>query len=150
MDKKEIREKLKNSLDAVHIRSMVLVTLLIFAIYVTIYSLARGYWTVFLVVGLLVMLPFWVWYGWRYYQIFREPGSYVLCRTTLSQPHANWIRGSFRFTVVLETPESGRFVTSTEPIFQSHGLIGPLLEDYVNQQVTIAYNEDTAQVVVIG
>lgn len=41
-------------------------------------------------------------------------------------------------------------MTDTHSIFYARGLVGLLLEDYVNRTVTIAYNEETGMVVVIG
>lgn len=150
MDIREIREKLKCSLEVAHIRSQVILSTFLTIAYILIFTIAWGGWTVALVVGLLVIVPFWCWFGWRSRCIFREPGEYVFCKAKLSQPHSGKLRGSFYFTVVLETQEQGRFAANTAAIFQGGGWMGPLLEDYVNREVTIAYNLSTEQVVVIG
>lgn len=94
----------------------------------------------------LPFLGFWLVRGWR---IFQSPGEYILCTAKLSQPHAGYPRGTMYFTVVLETEEEGTFVTNTHAIFQTHGSVGPLLEDYINKTVTIGYNQETGMVVVI-
>ncbi len=150
MDTSEINQRLKCSLEIAHIRSAVAICTLITAAYIALFILAWGGWVLALVVGMVVIVPFWCWYGWRSWRIFQEPGSYVFCKATLSQPHSGRLRNEFYFTIVLETEESGRFVANTASIFQAHGWLGPLLEDYVNREVTIAYNEETQQVVVIG
>lgn len=41
-------------------------------------------------------------------------------------------------------------MVDTNAIFRSYSLLGPSLEDYVNKEVTIAYNRFTERVVVIG
>lgn len=150
MDTSEIKEKLKCSLEIAHIRSEAVVCTLITAAYIALFTLAWGGWVLALVVGMLVIGPFWCWFAWRSWKIFRSPGDYVFCRAMLSQPHSGRLRGTFCFTVVLETEEKGRFAANTAAIFQSGGWMGPLLEDYVNKEVTIAYNVSTEQVVVIG
>lgn len=150
MDEREIKEKLKCSLEVAHIRSEVILSTLITAAYILIFTVAWGGWAVALVIGLLVIVPFWCWFGWRSWRIFREPGEYIFCKVKLSQPHSGKLRGAFYFSVVLETQEQGRFAANTAAIFQSGGWMGPLLEDYANREVTVAYNLSTEQVVVIG
>ena len=150
MDTSEIKEKLKCSLEMAHIRSEMVIYTVIAAAYIALFTLAWGGWVLALIVGLLVIAPFLCWDGWRIWNIFREPGEYIFCKVLLSQPHSGKMRGTFYFTIVLETEERGRFAANTSPIFQGHGWLGPLLEDYVNREVTIAYNLSTEQVVVIG
>ena len=60
------------------------------------------------------------------------------------------VKHSMGFTVVLEIPGEGRIVAKTRAIFLTHGWPGPLVEDYVNREVEIAYNRTTRQTVVIG
>lgn len=150
MDTPEIKEKLKCSLEIAHIRSAVTINTIIVIAYIALLILSWGGWVLALITGALVIVPFWCWYGWRSWKIFREPGSYVFCKTTLSQPHSSTWNHAMHFTVVLETEERGKFVANTAAIFQTHGWLGPIMEDYVNRDVTIAYNEETEQVVVIG
>ena len=150
MDTSEIREKLKCSLEIAHIRSEMVIYSVIAAAYIALFTLAWGGWVLALIVSLLVIGPFLCLDGWRIWKIFREPAAYVFCKATLSRLHSGDMRGTFYFTIVLETEKRGRFVADTAPIFQSRGWLGPLLEDYVNREVTIAYNEDTETVVVIG
>ena len=150
MDTNEIKEKLKCSLEIAHIRSEIIVCAFITAAYIALFTLAWGGWVLALIIGMVVLVPFLCWEGWRIRKIYREPAGYVFCKATLSQPHSGKRQGAFYFTVVLETEEKGTFAANTSPIFQSGGWMGPLLEDYVNQKVTIAYNRDTEQVVVIG
>ena len=53
--------------------------------------------------------------------------------------------------MLLEDADGYKFVADTHSIFSTHGdLTGLGFEDYVNQEVTIAYNEETENVVVIG
>lgn len=150
MDTAEIKEKLKCSLEIAHIRSAALIFTLIALAYIGLLMLSWGGWGLALVTIALVLVPLWGWYGWRAWMIFRSPEAYVFCKVTLSQPHSSPFFRTFYFTLVLETPERGRFAAETSSIFQAHGWLGPLLEDYVNREVTIAYNEETQQVVIIG
>lgn len=150
MDTSEIRETLKCSMEIAHIRSAVTINTIIVAAYIGLLILSWGGWVLALATGSLVLIPLWISYGWRSWKIFQSPGSYVFCRAKLSQPHSGSWHHAMHFTVVLETEAKGKFVVNTASIFQTRGWLGPLLEDYVNREVTIAYNEDTETVVVIG
>lgn len=99
---------------------------------------------------LLACVPFLVFYLVRICNILRKPGSYRFCRTTFSQPHQNPLAKSMYFTVVLQDENGQNVVRDTHAIFACHGFIGPLMEDYVNRTVTVAYNPETDMVVVIG
>ena len=68
----------------------------------------------------------------------------------MTQPHGSfWVRSMY-FTVLLEDGD-GTIVANTHSIFgTSRHQIGPIMEDYVNKTVTVAYNGLTEQVVVIG
>ncbi len=101
-------------------------------------------------ITLLVFLPFTAFYIYRIIIIFRKPEEYIFRKVTLKQPHSGDMRGTFYFSILLETEERGWFAADTASIFMGHGLQGPYLEDYVNREVTVAYNRSTEQVVVIG
>ena len=59
-------------------------------------------------------------------------------------------RDSIRFRVLLEDADGYKFVTETHSIFSTHkNLMGLGFEEYVNREATIAYNEETGNVVVI-
>lgn len=150
MDTAEIKEKLKCSLEVAHIRSEMIIYTVIAAAYIALFTLAWGGWVLALIIGLLVIAPFLWLDAWRIRKIFREPGEYVFCKVTLKQPHSGTMRGTFYFTILLETEERGWFAADTAPIFMGHGLLGPLMEDYVNREVIVGYNRLTEQVVVIG
>jgi len=61
------------------------------------------------------------------------------------------LRDSIKFRVVLEDADGYKFVADTHSIFSTHkDFMGLGFEDYVNQEATIAYNEETGYVVVIG
>lgn len=103
------------------------------------------------VVTALVILPFLGFYLWRTIQIFGRPEEYIFCKCKLSSPHQRlWTKGNMYFTVVIEDEELGRFTAQTHAIFESYGIIEPLLETYINRTVTIGYNRQTETVVVIG
>jgi hypothetical protein len=53
--------------------------------------------------------------------------------------------------VVLEDMDGNKFTAYTHSIFHTHrSSAGLALEDYVNQEVTVGYNDETGEVVVIG
>ena len=150
MDEKEIREKLKCSLEIAHIRSALAVTSVLVAAYVGIMTLFWGEIVFTIVLCGVILLPIWVAYGWRYFRVFRKIPRYTFHKTVLAQPHTSRFVHAFHFTVVLENTEQGPVITKTSSIFLARGWLGPFMEDYVNREVTLAYNEETGQVVVIG
>lgn len=88
---------------------------------------------------------------WRTFRIFQAPESYIFCKTNLSSPMGGRIRDSIKFRVLLEDADGNKFVADTHSIFSTHkGFMGLGFEDYVNQEITVAYNEETGYVVVIG
>ena len=156
-DIKEIRKMLWHSMD------MAAVKLILFwaaianaAIFVMLLLASMGMdaeerWRIFLTMMVVCLLPFLVFCLWRTVQTFRLASSYTFCTTTLSNPMGGRFWDSIKFRVLLEDADGYQFVADTHSIFQTHvGFGGFALEDYVNQQVTIAYNEETGNVVVIG
>ena len=149
MDTSEIKEKLKCSLELAHIRAALVLWSFLAAAYVTALTLFWAGLTFTVVLCGAFLLPLWVTYGWRYYRVFRKMDRYTFHRVRLSQPRANKFH-AFYFTVELESPEKGAVTTKTSSIFLARGWLGPLMEDYVNREVTLAYNEETGRVVVMG
>ena len=108
-------------------------------------------WSVILTMMAVCLLPFLILCLWRTVQTFRKAESYIFCTATLSNPMGGRFRDSIKFRVVLEDADGYKFVADTHSIFSTHkDLTGLGFEDYVNQEVTIAYNEETGNVVVIG
>lgn len=158
MDKTEIREKLKNSLDMVNVRLWLFVAGMV--------ALLEGVMVLFLISGppfgpsrwgayglmlLISVVPILIFCAWRTISIFRCPESYHFCKAKLSNPKGGRIRDTIRFLVVLEDADGDKFTAYTHSIFHTHrGSAGLALEDYVNQEVTVGYNEETGSVVVIG
>ncbi len=150
MDNKEIKQKLRSSLDMAHVKTTMLAYFFGLLFAAGIGALRGGtYLVVVVLTYLLVGMIMWIPALRILLHIWREPAGYRLYRATLSQPHAGFPRVYMYFTVVLEDPDGGKFLVNTNTIFQSYGHIGPTMEDYVNQTVTIAYNEDTGAVVVV-
>jgi hypothetical protein len=150
MDQQEIKEKLKCSLEIAHFRSALVVTSVLVAAYVGIMTLFWGDIAFTVVLCGAVLLPIWAAYGWRYFRVFRKISRYTFHKTVLAQPHTSRFVHAFHFSVVLQGTEKGTVATKTSSIFLARGWLGPFLEDYVNKEVTLAYNEETGQVVVIG
>lgn len=155
-DVKEIRDRLRDSLEMqAVIRYLIIgMILAVFCIVLGMREL-RYLETGFRVLGTAIVtaicpLPILIFSLVRIIRIFRKPESYYFCKTTLSNPKGGNLRHTIRFAVLLEDSEGKKFMADTHSIFYTGGLIGPLLEDYVNRTVTIAYNEETGMVVVIG
>ena len=157
MDNTEMKQLLRNSLDmAVLRRDLILVTV-IDALVLLIFAFPAGGFLnrEFLLLAALIcgltIIPVLLYSIWVTVKTFQEPEGYVISRCKLCQPHqCRMSRGAMYFTVVFEHPDGGKEVLNTRPIFASYGMAGPLLEDYINQTVEVAYNEDTGSVVVIG
>ena len=149
VDEKEMKEKLKCSLEIAHIRSALAVWSFLVAAYVTVLTLFWGGFTFTTILCGAFLLPIWVAYGWRWFRVFRKIEHYTFHKVLLSRPHANTFH-AFYFTVELTSAKKGPVTAKTSSIFLARGWLGPFLEDYVNREVTLAYNEETGQVVVIG
>jgi ABC-type spermidine/putrescine transport system permease subunit II len=150
METSEIKEKLKCSLEIAHIRSALAVASVLVAAYVGVMTLFWGNIAFTIVLCGVVLFPIWVAYSWRYYRVFRKIHRYSFHKVVLAQPHTSRFVHAFHFTVVLENTEKGPVTTKTSSIFLARGWLGPFMEDYVNREVTIAYNRATELVVVIG
>ena len=156
-DIKEIRRELWLSLDMVFVKMFlfwaVLANAIVFAVlfFTSVGMDPAERWPIILMMLAICLLPFLILCLWRTIQTFRKAESYFFCTATLSNPMGGRFRDSIKFRVLLEDAEGYKFVANTHSIFQTHvGFGGLALEDYVNQIVTIAYNEETGNVVVIG
>ena len=80
-------------------------------------------------------------------------GTLALCLVPCSMVSGKIGEGAYKtysFTVTLDHPEISRRARQTRPIFIPDGFFEPLLVNYVNQSVTVAYNPITDTLVVIG
>ena len=157
MDKGEIRQKLKNSLDMVNMMfwlSMAGIVVLIEGIMMLFRAsspFGPSKWLVFLIMVAVSALPILIFCAWRAISIFRHLESYHFCKATLCNPKGGRIRDTIRFLVMLEDADGNKFTAYTHSIFFTHkSSFGLTLEEYINQEVTIGYNEETGMVVVIG
>lgn len=155
-DVKQIRRKLWESLDMVCVRLWLFYAAVIAAVECLMVFLAPGYTYQPEKTGVLILLlgvsvaPILAFCMWRIWQIYRCCGSYFFCRTVFSSPKGGSLRDTIRFTLVLEDPEGYKFVAQTHSIFDTHGNSRLAFENYVNQTLEVAYNEETDTVVVIG
>ena len=146
-------ERLKTSLEISHIKTLMIIYT-VFLLGFAGFSAVRFHGTsqagisvrVFGVSWIVIMAIFAIWL----YRIFSKAEDYVFCKTTMIKLHRGRVKNTMRFTVELEVPGMGKVTGKTSSIFQTHGWPGPLVEDYVNQSVEIAYNKSTKQIVVIG
>ena len=153
-DRKLIRERLWNSLDMHWIKTNTVMIAVVYGIIALIYSLRIPEpglrWQLVGIMFLLVVMPWLVFYLWRTIRIFRKAEEYTFCKCCLSQPKGGNLKHSIRFTVILTDSEGRKFAADTHSIFSTRSTFGLGLEDYVNKTVTVAYNEETGMVVVIG
>lgn len=158
MEKAEIREKLKNSLDMVRVHIYLFcagIVLLAEGVMVLLLAprppFGPSRWLIFGIMAAVSVVPILGFCLWRTISIFRRPESYHFCKTKLSNPKGGCVRDTIRFLVVLEDMDGNTFPAMTHSIFHTHrSSFGLALEDYVNKEVTVGYNEETGQVVVIG
>ena len=157
-DIKEIRRRLWHSLDMAYVKLNLFVCAVCIPLCLLIGWLStRGYyaevprWSIIWFVTLVATGPILIFCVIRTFNIFRCPGSYHFCKTVLSNPKGGSIRDTIKFTVVLEDADGDKFIANTHSIFHTHwNMLGLSLEDYVNQTVLAAYNEETGQVIIIG
>lgn len=98
----------------------------------------------------LMVLSILGFYIWRTICIFRSPEGYIFSKCELTQPHINPFLRCYYFTVRVELPNGQTSYVDTHAIFATHGIFEPVMENYVNSSVAIAYNPATEMVVVIG
>lgn len=98
---------------------------------------------------MLVFLPFVLFYVHRIFKIFQSIDDYTFTEVTLHQLGHSLYKG-MHFSVGLKDWNGNTVYTQTHAIFHTHGIMEPLLDDYVNRTVWVAYNNTTGYVVVIG
>ena len=143
------RRRLWDSLE-LHCLRRDLILVLIAMVVFMLFAWDDRFWVLALVMDCVVFGPMLIFYLWRGIQIFRKPGSYTFYKTTLTRFHQKFPLKAMYFTVVLEEPDGSKRIEETHAIFACHGIVEPLLESYVNRDVTIGLNEETGMVVVIG
>jgi len=150
----EKKERLKQSLEVAHIRTLIIIYTVAMLAGAGLCWLQNRETADAVQIVICVFGLFWVAimavYGIWLIRIFRNVEEYVFCKAKLVKLHGGKMKNSMYFTVVLEIPGEGKILENTSAIFQTHGWPGPLVEDYVNRTVEIAYNLSTQQVVVIG
>lgn len=156
MEREEILNKLKTSVEAAAIRKWIAAYLLLLPLCCLVHYLTtRNLPTLipplifYPVVGLSALIPLLAVQLLRLWRIFRRVESYRFYRVEMTELHGKWKNHGYYFTVELAVP-GGTLRVKTHPIFQTWGPINPLVKDYVNLRATIAYNEETHCVVVIG
>lgn len=158
-DVKEIRRQLWHSLDMAYVKLHLFVCAICAPILLLIFWLSTRdshYRSDEQAVMIWILIaiaigPILVFCALRTFHIFHHAESYHFCKTTLCNPKGGSIRDTIKFTVVIEDGDGNKFAADTHSIFHTHrSMFSPALEDYVNQTVTAAYNEETGQVIIIG
>ena len=153
MDKKEIRQQLRSSLEFKQLWNYFIVTAVILSLFL-LFAVWRnpdaGIEVATIIYGVL-LAPYLIFCTIRTVNIFRKAEHYAFCKATLSQPHGGLMRDTIYFTALVENPDTGeKFFADTHAIFFARGICQPLMEDYANTTVTLAVNRATGMVVVIG
>ena len=160
MTKQEIREKLKHSLEVSTIRLWIKIEIGMVLFVCAQHLLGRflnrsryedmSFWAFFVFIAGIVLIPMFAVHAWELRRIYRKYESIKFYQVKLTQPHSShWFR-SFSFTILLRD-EDGTIITRTHSIFGSSKYQwGPIMEDYLNKTVTVAYNEETEEVTIIG
>lgn len=157
MDKQEILAKLKTSLEVSTIRSNLIGELILVFVVCLLHGLATigdswqvSPWAFYGFIAAIVLVPVFGVHAFELWRIFRKAEFYRFYETRLTQPRSTYMARSFRFTVLLKD-SGGTIVANTHSIFGAGKYQwGPIMEDYLNKTVTVAYNEETEEVVVIG
>ena len=155
MSKEEIRRELWHSREVEYIRRLFLTTL-IFGGVITFWM-----WLVGedltprervmgpLIVFAISVLPVMIFCIFRIAGIFRKAESCIFRKVLLDRPMGGMLRDTIYFKVRLQRSDGKEIGAKTHAIFQTRGY-GFLMEDYVNKTVTVAYNEETEILTVIG
>lgn len=88
---------------------------------------------------------------WQYTRIRKHFHSFRQYRVRLDHPGTSWMyKGAVYYTVSFRA-EDGQYITmDTKPLWSTRGLDPIPLEDYNNQEVTILYDPQMEQVIVVG
>ena len=156
-DIKEIRRALWHSLDMAYVKMLLFCSVVAgLIIFVVVFLGSKGMpiperTAILLTMVAICILPILIFCAWRTFRTFQHPESYIFCTAALSNPMGGRLRDTIKFRVVLEDADGYKFVADTHSIFSTHkDFTGLGFEDYVNRKATIAYNEETENVVVIG
>lgn len=98
----------------------------------------------------LFLTPVWVFGILRTWRIFRKADGYRMFSCKLDAPHQRKFLGGIYFTVEVENADGEPLPIQTRAIFRTHGIMGPMVREYLNKTVTIAYNARTNTTIVIG
>ena len=140
MELQEIKKQLWNSVDRKHHGRMLFACTMLLSVTAALcWLLIREFaWVVLSVGGLLLLVLL-----WKLLRIFYKVSHYTVFRTTLSAPKGD--RKAVAFPV--KAPDGTQ--CWTDRIFYIRNL-QPLLSDWLDQTVTVAWNRETGRVIVIG
>ncbi len=93
---------------------------------------------------LVAWVPFIIYYASKIRGIFKDIEHYQFAEVVLNEAHTGMARTLY-FTVRLENGMR----LDTNSVFMLGGLLAPRFDDYSNKRVQIAYNQISAEVVVL-
>ena len=140
MELRELKKQLWNSVDRKYHGCMLFAcTMLLSVTAVFCWLLIREFaWSILSVGGILLLVLL-----WKLLRIFYKASHYTVFRSTLSAPKGD--RKAVAFTG--KAPDGTQ--CWTDRIFYLRNL-PPLLSDWLDQTVTVAWNRETGRVIVIG
>ena len=102
-------------------------------------------------VCLLIFAPFVLFYVYQYISLFRNRENFIVYEVVLDHPSTSyWYRGAVYYTVSFVTTQNIRVTADTKPLWSS-GLFADFpLEEYNNQKIYVAYNDQTEMLIVLG
>lgn len=142
--------RLRCSLDLSYLKKWLIALLAAFALLLIFALFDRNFWLTHLFVAGTVLLPAVLYFLWRIRKIFKCAESYFFCQARLRKPRFNAFSNTVYFAVIVEDMEGRKFVKDTKAIFYATGIVSPTMAEYSDATVTIGYNEQTGNIVVIG
>ena len=154
MDWAEFRMWLWNSVDAEYYRRILGAGIAILcyfgALCGVLFWFAKDVAVFMAIAGCTAILPLLAWRLWQLLRIFRKVAYYRFYKTTLSGPRCP--KGNnrvFFFPVTIRDSEMGIIQRRTATIYYARKRFGPMLKDYLDRTVTVAWNRETDMIVVI-
>lgn len=94
----------------------------------------------------MVYLGLIAYFAYQWLEMFLHINSYTFCEVMLDHPHLHG-RGAVSFSVEVTDRRGNKLTKETSKMFHSEA--EPYFEEYNNQKVQVAYNEETDRIVVI-
>lgn len=153
----ECRWRLKQASNYLFIWAVVAVLTLPFVLYKSVGSnpdylgLGFGVWAGVMCLYGIPLLAMAAYSYWQYTRIRKHFYTFRKYRVRLDHPGTSWMyKGAIYYTVTFCGEDGQQITMDTKPLWTSRGLDPIPLEDYNNQEVTILFDPQGEQVIVVG